>query len=52
LYCLRLFEIALIVGIIATILYNHKPVVMFFKEGSKIGVAGALLAIMNSATEY
>ncbi|MFJ5717906.1 GntP family permease [Neobacillus sp. NPDC093127] len=45
-------EIALIVGIIATILYNRKPVVMNFKEGSKIGVAGALLAIMNSATEY
>ena len=45
-------EIALIVGIIATILYNHKPVVMDFKEGTKIGVAGALLAIMNSATEY
>ncbi|WP_338471191.1 GntP family permease [Niallia sp. XMNu-256] len=45
-------EIALIVGILATILYNHKPVVMDFKEGTKIGVAGALLAIMNSATEY
>ena len=45
-------EIALIVGIIATILYNHKPVVMDFKEGTKVGVAGALLAIMNSATEY
>ena len=25
---------------------------MDFKEGTKIGVAGALLAIMNSATEY
>ena len=25
---------------------------MNFKEGMKIGVAGALLAIMNSATEY
>ena len=45
-------EIALLVGIIATILYNRKPVVMNFKDGMKVGVAGALLAIMNSATEY
>jgi H+/gluconate symporter-like permease len=45
-------EIALLVGIIATILYNRKPVMMNFKDGMKVGVAGALLAIMNSATEY
>ncbi|OAH59645.1 transporter [Domibacillus aminovorans] len=45
-------EIALLCGIIATILYNRKPVIMDFKDGMKVGVAGALLAIMNSATEY
>ncbi|NHC39778.1 GntP family permease [Bacillus sp. MM2020_1] len=45
-------EIALLVGILATILYNRKPVLMNFKDGMRIGVAGALLAIMNSATEY
>ncbi|MFS0779750.1 GntP family permease [Neobacillus sp. 3P2-tot-E-2] len=45
-------EIALLVGIIATILYNRKPVLLNFKDGMKVGVAGALLAIMNSATEY
>jgi H+/gluconate symporter-like permease len=45
-------EIALLIGIIVTIFYNHKAVTMDFKEGTKIGIAGALLAIMNSATEY
>src|SRR4051812_2778601 len=45
-------EMALIVGIITTILYNRKPVLMDFKSGMSVGVAGALLAIMNSATEY
>jgi H+/gluconate symporter-like permease len=45
-------EMALIVGIITTILYNRKPVFLNFKSGMSVGVAGALLAIMNSATEY
>ncbi|PGY15758.1 GntP family permease [Bacillus sp. AFS031507] len=45
-------EIALIVGILTTILYNRKPVVINFKDGMNLGIAGALLAIMNSATEY
>jgi len=45
-------EIALIFGILTTILYNRKPVVMNFKDGMNVGIAGALLAIMNSATEY
>ena len=45
-------EFALVIGILATILYNRKPVILNFKDGMNIGVAGALLAIMNSATEY
>lgn len=45
-------EIALLAGIITTILYNRKPIFMDFKSGMTVGVAGALVAIMNSATEY
>ncbi|PGK52191.1 transporter [Priestia megaterium] len=45
-------ELALLIGIILTIIYNRKPVFMDFKAGMKVGIAGALLAIMNSATEY
>ena len=45
-------ELALLIGIILTIIYNRKPVFMDFKTGMKVGIAGALLAIMNSATEY
>ena len=45
-------EIALLAGIITTILYNRKPIFMDFKSGMTVGVSGALVAIMNSATEY
>ncbi|WP_423801235.1 GntP family permease [Neobacillus sp. SAB-20_R2A] len=45
-------EIALLAGIFATILYNRKPVLTNFKVGMNVGIGGALLAIMNSATEY
>ena len=45
-------EIALLAGIITTILYNRKPIFLDFKSGMTVGVAGALVAIMNSATEY
>jgi H+/gluconate symporter-like permease len=45
-------EGALLVGILATVVLAWKPVTKRFVEGSKLAVAGALLASANTASEY
>ncbi|MBB1060717.1 GntP family permease [Marilutibacter spongiae] len=45
-------EAALLVGILAVIALAWKPVATRFAEGSKSAVGGALLASMNTASEY
>jgi H+/gluconate symporter-like permease len=45
-------EAALILGILAVIALAWKPVIARFAEGSKAAIAGALLASMNTASEY
>jgi H+/gluconate symporter-like permease len=45
-------EMALIVGIIATILYDWKRVAQNFKEGLNTSIGGSLLAAMNTGSEY
>jgi H+/gluconate symporter-like permease len=45
-------EMALIVGIIATILYDWNRVKLNFKEGLNTSIGGSLLATMNTAAEY
>ncbi len=43
---------ALLVGIVAVILFAWKPVISSFAEGTKSAIGGALLASMNTASEY
>ncbi len=45
-------ELALIIGILTTIAYNYKAVFSEFKAGINVGIGGALLASMNSASEF
>lgn len=45
-------EIALVMAIICTILLAFKPIVKGFTAGMKSTLAAALLAIMNTASEY
>ncbi|MDQ0862016.1 GntP family permease [Bacillus sp. V2I10] len=45
-------EMALIIGIIATMAYNFKGVVLNFQTGINASISGALLAVMNTASEY
>ncbi len=45
-------EGALLVGILSVILLAFKPVMLSFAESSKNAVSGALLAAMNTASEY
>ncbi|MFT3756923.1 MAG: GntP family permease [Pseudoxanthomonas sp.] len=45
-------EGALLVGILSVLAFAWKPVVASFAEGSKSAVGGALLAGMNTASEY
>jgi H+/gluconate symporter-like permease len=45
-------EMALIVGIIATIAYDWKRVTKNFKEGINTSIGGSLLATMNTGAEY
>ena len=45
-------EMALIFGIIATILYDWNRVKQNFKEGLNTSIGGSLLATMNTAAEY
>lgn len=43
---------ALLVGILVTIATAYRPVSARFAEGSKLAIAGALLATLNTASEY
>lgn len=43
---------ALLVGILSVIAFAWKPVLASFAEGSRTAIAGALLASMNTASEY
>src|SRR6185436_13304637 len=45
-------EGALILGILTVFAFAWRPVLAKFAEGSKAAVAGALLAAMNTASEY
>jgi H+/gluconate symporter-like permease len=45
-------EGALLLGILTVILFAHKRIFASFAEGSKAAVSGALLAAMNTASEY
>jgi H+/gluconate symporter-like permease len=43
---------ALLVGILAVLAFAWKPVIASFAEGTKTAIGGALLASMNTASEY
>ncbi len=45
-------EAALLLGILTVIAFAWKPVIGKFAEGSKSAIAGALLASLNTASEY
>lgn len=45
-------ELALIMGIITTILLNIKKVRLNFNTSMNVGISGSLLATMNTAAEY
>lgn len=45
-------EGALLVGIAAVVAFAWKPVIASFAEGTKSAIGGALLASMNTASEY
>ncbi|GLQ91166.1 GntP family permease [Dyella acidisoli] len=45
-------EGALLLGILCVLLFAWRPVTKHFAEGSKAAVSGALLASMNTASEY
>ena len=45
-------ELALVIGILATVLFNFKSVTVDFKTSLNAGIGGALLAAMNTGSEY
>lgn len=45
-------EGALLLGILTVIAFAYKPVIAKFAEGTKTAIGGALLASMNTASEY
>ena len=45
-------EGALLVGILTVLAFAWKPVMIRFAEGTKLAIGGALLASMNTASEY
>jgi len=45
-------EAALLLGILTVLLFAFRPVLNKFAEGSKTAVSGALLAALNTASEY
>ncbi|KKI92378.1 transporter [Bacillus sp. SA1-12] len=45
-------EIALVLGILAAVSYDWKRVTAGFQEGLNVSIGGALLATMNTASEY
>jgi H+/gluconate symporter-like permease len=44
--------ISLLVGIVTAILFDMKKVTVDFKTGLNLSIAGALLAVMNTGSEY
>lgn len=45
-------EAALLAGIVCVLIFAWKPVIRNFAAGSQVAVGGALLASMNTASEY
>jgi H+/gluconate symporter-like permease len=45
-------ELALVIGILTTVLFNWKAVKLDFKTGINASIGGALLAAMNTGSEY
>lgn len=45
-------EAALLMGIVCVLVFAWKPVIRNFTAGSQLAVSGALLASMNTASEY
>lgn len=45
-------ECALVLGILTVVVFAFKPIKEKFADGSKTAVAGALLSVMNTASEY
>ncbi len=45
-------EAALLAGILAVVISAFRPVQLKFAEGTKLAIAGALLASVNTASEY
>jgi len=45
-------EGALLIGILTVLVFAWRPVIASFAEGSKSAIGGALLASMNTASEY
>ncbi|KOO50685.1 GntP family permease [Priestia koreensis] len=45
-------ELALLIGIIATMIYGWKNIMVNFQTGLNASIGGALLATMNTASEY
>ena len=45
-------QLALLCGILTVFIFAFRPVKRRFAEGSKLAVAGALLASLNTASEY
>jgi H+/gluconate symporter-like permease len=45
-------EMALVIGIIATMAFNFKGVISNVQAGINASIGGALLAVMNTASEY
>lgn len=45
-------QTALLVGILSVVVFAWKPVLASFAEGTKSAIGGALLASMNTASEY
>ncbi len=45
-------ECALVLGILTVVIFAFKPIKEKFADGSKTAIAGALLSVMNTASEY
>ena len=45
-------EAALVLGILSVVVFGGRPVLRHFGEGTKAAIGGALLASLNTATEY
>jgi H+/gluconate symporter-like permease len=45
-------ECALVLGILTVVIFAFRPIKDRFADGSKTAIAGALLSVMNTASEY